>query len=270
MKQIAMFVILSVTALALLEATSGCSEEKREKLLHAVSDSIRPEESGESTPDVVAKQQRRENVRQNRTWTPENQAKYPVEYCQAQAEKLEEHAATLEAGIHKINMAFSDNRRKIIECETRLNALNAFLNMAKAKYREAEANDAFPVDFNGYLLTRHQAQEKIVQASRQIPELRQQKLARENLAGQLEKKKSVLASEQIRVAALKEKVQNTINDLQTKKVMEGNKNLVDVLNALNDSIDSLSGDTSTPSLDDVVTPAPEASLKSEFDAIMGN
>ena len=79
----------------------AAAAEKREKLLTALTETIRPEESGEATPDIVAKQQRKETIRQDRTWTPENQAKYPVEYCQAQLEKLDEHAVTLEAGMGK-------------------------------------------------------------------------------------------------------------------------------------------------------------------------
>ena len=258
-----------VVALVFAGVFFGCSEEKREKVLNAVSDSIRPEEKGPDTPDIVAKQQRREAARQNRTWTPENQAKYPVEYCQAQLEKLDEHATTLEVGIHRINMASSDCQRKIEECGKRMEKLNAFLNMAKARYREAEEKNSFPVDFNGYMLTQIQAQEKIIQANRQIPELRKQLLSRKNLASQLDKKKAALAAEQLRVVSLRERVQNTINDLQTKKVIEGNKNIVDVLNSLNDSINSLGANANDPSLDDIMTPTTESATQAEFKDIMG-
>lgn len=263
--------LIAIVAIGLVSTCFffGCSEEKRDKILNAVSDSLRPEEKGDTTPDIVAKQQRKENARQNRTWTPENQAKYPVEYCQAQLEKLDEHATTLEANIHKINMASSDCQRKIEENEKRLKTLNTFLDMAKAKYREAEAKNSFPVDFNGYMLTKTQAQEKIVQANRQIPELQKQILSRKNLAGQLEKKKASLAAEQMRVVTLRERVQNTINDLQTKKVIEGNKNLVDVLNSLSDSINSLGTNANDPALDDIITPTTESATRSEFDDIMG-
>lgn len=263
--------LIAIVAIGLVSTCIffGCSEEKRNKVLNAVSDSIRPEEGGDSTPDIVAKQQRKENARQNRTWTPENQAKYPVEYCQAQLEKLDEHATALEANIHKINMAASDCQRKLEDCGRRMEKLNAFLSMAKAKYREAETKNSFPVDFNGYMLTKTQAQEKIVQANRQIPELQKQMLSRKNLAGQLDKKKAALAAEQVRVVALRERVQNTINDLQTKKVIEGNKNIVDVLNSLSDSIDSLGTNANEPELDDIITPTAESATRSEFDDIMG-
>lgn len=262
-------IVLIVAAFVSAGTFFGCSEEKREKLLNAISDTIRPEEKGPGTPDIVAKQQRREQARQNRTWTPENQAKYPVEYCQAQLEKLDEHATALEAGMHKINIAAGDCRRKIAEGDARLTALNAFLDMAKAKYREADAKDAFPVDFNGYMLSRQQAQEKIVQAGRQIPELKKQQLVRRNLLGQLDKKKTALAAEQTRAAELRERVQRTIGDLQTKKVIDGNQNIVAVLNSLSDSVDSLGGSANDPSLGDIITPTAEASTKAEFDAIMG-
>jgi len=267
-----MKIVIAIIAIIVVSvgAFLGCNDEKREKLLHAVSDTIRPDDNSQSTPDIVAKQQRKEIARQNRTWTPENQAKYPVEYCQAQLEKLDEHATTLEANIHRINIAASDCQRKTAECSKRIETLNAFLDMAKSKYREAEAKNAFPVDFNGYMLTKLQAQEKIVQANRQIPELQKQLLSRKNLAGLLDKKKTALVAEQARVVALRERVQSTINDLRTKKVIEGNKNIVDVLNSLSDSIDSLGVNANEPALDDIITPTKDAAVKSEFDAIMGD
>ena len=262
-------IVIVTAALVAVAVFFGCNTEKREKLLTAISETVRPEESGESTPDVVAKQQRRESIRQNRVWTPENQAKYPVEYCQAQLEKLDEYAAMLEANIHRVNMAVSDCRRKIDECTRRSEVLKTFLEMAKAKYRAAEAKNAFPVEFNGYSLSKTQAQEKIVQASRQLPEIRKQLMASRNLLGQLEKKKSAIAAEQTRLTALRERVRNTINDLRTKKVIEGNKNIVDVLNSLGDSIDSLGKSGDGPALEDIITPTAESATRAEFDAIMG-
>ena len=53
--------LIAIVAIGLVSTCVffGCSEEKRDKILNAVSDSIRPEEKGDTTPDIVAKQQRK-------------------------------------------------------------------------------------------------------------------------------------------------------------------------------------------------------------------
>ena len=138
----------------------GCDSEKKTEILNTISDYMREEDEKEYTPDIVSKQQRKERRRQNKNWTPENQAKYPIEYCQAQLEKLDKHAAVLDTSIHKLNMSISDCQRKITNASQRIEHLKSFINMAKIKYREAEAKNAFPIDLNGYMLSKQQIQEK--------------------------------------------------------------------------------------------------------------
>ena len=246
----------------------GCDSEKKTEILNTISDCLREEDEKEYTPDIVSKQQRKERRRQNKNWTPENQAKYPIEYCQAQLEKLDKHAAVLDTSIHKLNMSISDCQRKITNASQRIEHLKSFINMAKIKYREAEAKNAFPIDLNGYMLSKQQIQEKIVQATRQIPSLQNQLMSSKNMAGILNRKKAKLIGEQERLVALREKVQNTINDLQTKKVIDGNQDITAVLNSLNDSVDSLGINANDPKLDDIMTPSHASSIQTEFDAIM--
>ena len=62
-------------------------EEKRDALLERVENLGRASD-GEHVAKVVREQQRKERIRQNNTWTPENRALHPVEYCQAQLEDL--------------------------------------------------------------------------------------------------------------------------------------------------------------------------------------
>ena len=70
---------------------------------------------------------------------------------------------------------------------------------------------------------------------------------------------------------MREQVQRTINDLRTQQVIDGNNGIADALNAINDSIGALgSDDTAAPSLDDLSTPAPNANIEQEFEAIMRN
>ena len=93
-------------------------------------------------------------------------------------------------------------------------------------------------------------------------------MSSKNMAGILNRKKAKLIGEQERLVALREKVQNTINDLQTKKVIDGNQDITAVLNSLNDSVDSLGINANDPKLDDVMTSSHASSIQTEFDAIM--
>ena len=42
------------------------------------------QDAKDKTPSIVKEQQRKERIRQDKTWTPENRAHHPIEYCQAQ------------------------------------------------------------------------------------------------------------------------------------------------------------------------------------------
>ena len=71
----------------------GCSQDDRDEIAerggnawNAIKGETTP---GEKTPRIVKEQQRKERIRQNNTWTPENRAHHPVEYCQAQLEDLQ-------------------------------------------------------------------------------------------------------------------------------------------------------------------------------------
>ena len=55
--------------------------EQREAMLDSAA-RIGDSSGGEKTPRIVREQQRKERVRQNTEWTPENQALHPIEYCQ--------------------------------------------------------------------------------------------------------------------------------------------------------------------------------------------
>ena len=55
-----------------------------------------------------------------------------------------------------------------------------------------------------------------------------------------------------------------------KKLVDGEKGIGDALNAINDSMNALAGDSSEPTLDELLAPAPETARQEAFDAIMAN
>lgn len=64
-------------------------------------------DDNEKVAKVVRDQQEKERIRQNREWTPENKAKYPLEYLQSQIEEIDKAIDVLNAQkvIHLQNQA---------------------------------------------------------------------------------------------------------------------------------------------------------------------
>ncbi|MBR6586655.1 MAG: hypothetical protein IKK82_04465 [Kiritimatiellae bacterium] len=223
---------------------------------------------GEKTPRIVREQQRKERIRQDNTWTPENRALHPIEYCQAQLEKLSENASRLDVQAHKYAVAKNQAQRVIADSEAQLSDIAQFLKEAKSAYREADAAGKWPVTIRGFALSKEKAQEKIVAAAEKRPTL-QSAIARNRvLLATLEKKAVRVVEEQKKIIKTKERIQIVLNDLNLKKVVEGDDSITDVLNAINDSLGALGTNYEDPSIDDMLVPDKSSTIKVSFDAIM--
>jgi len=248
---------------------AGCSREDRDEVMDRVGKATRAlNGSDKSVPDIVRDQQRKERARQNTEWTPENQAKHPIEYCQAQLEELDKHSATLEVSSHKLAVSQSTAKRRISEDEAQVVSLQKFLTEAKAAYRAAEAANKWPMKVNGFELSQEKAQEKIVEAAHKIAPAKKHIATQKSLLAALEKRSSRVTAEKKKVVALRERIQTTLNDLNTKKVIEGEKGVADALNAINDSMGAIGTDTSDPSIEDLMTTSESASREASFREIM--
>jgi hypothetical protein len=84
----------------------------------------------------------------------------------------------------------------------------------------------------------------------------------------LEKKAARVAEEQKNIIKTKERIQMVLNDLNLKKVVEGDASITDVLNAINDSLGALGTNYEDPSIDDMLVPDKSSTIKVSFDAIM--
>ena len=271
--------IASVVLSAGVAALSGCSPESRddaiERAARAAKELNGSKETGsakgldgEKTPDIVAEQQKKEKARQNSQWTPENQALHPVEYCQAQLEEVAKYAKRLEVQAHEVAVAQSAAKRKIAEEAGRVESLGKFLEEVKASYRIADATNKWPMVVNGYRIGKEKAQQTIVETHQRLQTSQANADAQRNVLRKLEAKFTQIAREQKNLVALREKIQTTISDLRMKKLVDGEKGIGDALNAINDSMSALSGDSAEPSLDDLMAPEPQAARQEAFDAIM--
>ncbi len=251
----------------------NCSQESKDEVADRISTAGRAltgevRSDGERTPNIVREQQRKERIRQNTEWTAENQVRHPVEYCQAKLEDLNDYAQRLEVVTHKMMVAKSTATREITDNETTVKTLAKFLDDAKKAYRTSAAASNDHVRLGGYDLTLPRAREKMVDASRKISRLRERVAKRRNMVTSLDKSLDKIAAQQKSLVETRERIQNTINDIQLKNVIEGEQGVRDALNAINDSMASLGVDYDDPSLADIVQPSKAEAVDVEFEKLM--
>lgn len=268
-------IIITVVVVAVCAAAIqfGCSKSDRTEMMDRLrnagnalkGDSVA---DGQGTPKIVANQQRKERIRQDTTWTKENQALHPIEYCQAQLEELNRYAAQLEVTAHEVAVGKSATMREINDAEMLAEQLSAFVADAKQKYKECETAGADKIALGGFSLTLGRAREKMVDAARRIPVLKAKVGTKKNLLVKLDKKGDLVMKEQKRLVSIRERIENTISDLKLKKVIEGEKSVTDALNAINDSMADLGVDYDDPTIEEIVQPAESANIDEEFKKLM--
>lgn len=253
----------------------GCSKENREEAMNRItqtgkslSGESRPDDVEHGVPNIVADQQRKERIRQNTTWTAENQALHPVEYCQAKLADIEEYSKRLEVATHKMKVAKSGANREIADNEAKINSYTKFLAEAKKAYKEAEAAGSDHVMLGGFNITLQKAKLKMVDAYHNIPYLKERIAKRKNMINQLDKNLAVIEAEQIRLVEMRERIQHTISDLQLDDVIKGEQGIRDALGAINDSMESLGVDYDDPSIETIVQPSSAEMIDAEFDKLM--
>lgn len=251
-------------------ACVGCSRDSASEGVDRLAKAAKTVIGGrtDGRPDIVAEQQRKEAVRQNTQWTPENQKNHPVEYCQAQLEVLGKGAKELEVAIHALSTQKARYERELETAKSKAAAMEKQLAEVKALYKAAETSGAWPIEYNGYKLSKEKAGQTLIQTK---SVLEKSKGAQSALGIRLEKVSKSISSkqkEQLRVSELRERVQQTIVDLKTGAVSEAGNNISATLDSLSDSLKSFNADYEAPSFDDISTPTKASEDKAALDAIL--
>jgi len=264
--------IILVSGIAIVACMFGCSREDREEAMDRVGRASRAlngsDDAPDGTPQIVKDQQRKERIRRNSEWTPENQALHPIEYCQAQLSEVTKYGQQLDVQMHRLVTMRSTITRQIGDAQGRLKDTERFLNEAKAAYRSAEAANKWPVSIAGFDMSKEKAQEKIVEAAQRIPQLRQSIQVGQNNLGRIEKKTAGVTVAKGNLARVRERLDASIADLRTKKILEGEKGISEALDAINDSIASFNASDGEPTLDELVQVDSSQSREELFRSVM--
>ncbi|MBR3222569.1 MAG: hypothetical protein IKF72_10105 [Kiritimatiellae bacterium] len=263
-----MLAVVAVCAVIVL----GCSQDDRDEIaersgnaLNALKGETTP---GEKTPRIVKEQQRKERIRQNNTWTPENRARHPVEYCQAQLEDLRRYSLQLEARAHEKSCAIAAVKRTLSDDDALAQNLKKFLDEAKPAFKECMASNSWPIKLGGYTFSREKAQDKIIDAAQKISEIQTKTASKKNQLVALEKTLKITQDEQKKVVALRERIQNNINDLRVKKVIDGDNGIAATLGEIEDNMAGLGVNYDDPSIESIVQPDEKTTREELFKKIM--
>ena len=270
MMKIVKWLMIALIASAIVYV--GCSQEDRDEIVerggNAISALKGETTPGEKTPRIVKEQQRKERIRQNNTWTPENRAHHPVEYCQSLLETLQRQARDLEARIHETSCAVAAVKRVISDNEAMERELKKFIDDAKKAYKECDAANSWPAKFRGYTFSREKAQEKIIDAVQKIRAIKSHAVSKQNRLTALEKKLKRQQDQQKEIVKMREQVQDKINDLRTGKIIETDDEIVNSLNSIKDNLKYLGTDYDDPKIEDVIQPDEKATREDLFKKIM--
>lgn len=263
---------LLIAAAVCVTVVVGCSQDDRDEIAerggnawNALKGETTP---GEKTPRIAKEQQRKERIRQNNTWTPENRAHHPIEYCQAQLEYLQRYSRELEARAHEKSCAIAAVKRTIGDNDATEQSLKKFLDEAKPAFKASMASDSWPINLGGYMLSREKAQDKIIDAAQKLTEIQSKTASKKNQLVALEKTLKITQDEQKRIVKIREQVQNTINDLRIKKVIDGDDSIVASLNAIEDSMGDLGVDYDDPKIESIIQPDEKTTREELFKKIM--
>jgi septal ring factor EnvC (AmiA/AmiB activator) len=146
--------------------------------------------------------------------------------------------------------------------------LKKFLVDAKKTFKECDAANSWPAKLGGYSLSREKTQDKIIDAAQKIAEIQSKTASKQNQLVALEKTLKVTQDEQKRIVKIREQVQNTINDLRIKKVIEGDDSIVASLNAIEDNMGTLGVNYDDPKIESIIQPDEKTTRDELFKKIM--
>lgn len=266
-----MKVLIYTVGVAVL-VLSGCSKEDREEVANRVGTAAKALtgdlNSNPVEPSIVKEVKIKEAIRQNREWTPENQAAHPLEYCLAQQEETLKLSKSVEVQSHRLRIARNALLREMQSDDISLSTCRKSLEDLKRQYREAEVSNCWPIVFNGYSLARDKVRALVVDLNRKVKAFEAARPEKKNQIAKVEMKIALLDKEVKRIADLRERLQSTITDIRTSRICEGEKEIGDVLNSINDSIKALDHEACGITAEDICTESGTANDEEEFDLIM--
>lgn len=223
---------------------------------------------GQNTPTVVANAAMREAIRQDSTWTSENIRDNPYLFVQDQIRNCDALKAKIEAQNITMVRLGKQAARSIEEADTMIARYTAFLDQAKAAYKEAEATGTWPVTINGFRLDEEQLGDRIADALERIELAKKDRAAGEVIARKTEMRQGVLKAKGRELASLRLKLVQQAEQIKMNSQFAEINDLADVLGIMKEMMIEIEEDPTQPNLDDLTTEDPDTARKRAIRAFL--
>jgi len=269
-------IILIVVAGGVFLVYNGCTREYREEMVtrigkagRALNGEVRPDDIEHETPNIIREQRRKEQIRQNTTWTAENRQKEPVLFLKAQLEEVERLEDKLSVQLVELNTKKAEVARKLKVTRANAEKAKAFLDVAKAAYRKAAATNSWPVMVNGFSFSQPTLKTRIVEASARHEQAAPLAAKLTEGAAVLQRKIEMVQAKQRETIELRSKIESAIEMVKLDKAIKGIDGIDNQVSAIANMVEGLGEQTElSASLDDVLELSGDAKIDSAFEKIM--
>jgi chromosome segregation ATPase len=209
-------------------------------------------------------------VPENIKWTAEKRVENPAGYCQAKMKELSKMSEKLEENYVQLGRAFNRLDNNDSKHSKHQQWLTAFVEEAKAKYRQAEATGKWPVVVQGETFSKDRLQEKIIDASRRLEELGTYSPETANKLAKLKQQHQCLFEEMQRISSLRKKTNRLLADLRDNDRMETSRALKSSLDDLEDAVKSMSKEVNSLSLATLALPTADEKMTRMLTSIIND
>lgn len=211
----------------------------------------------------------REAARQATEWTPENIRKDPVGYLSWALRECRDTDDRLRASAISLRTKKNEADRKLRIAQADRESYQSLLTEAKAAFRKADAESAWPIRLRDVELEREALKGKIVAAADRVDSLDDLIATYEQTAGVIARK---LEDVNDQLAEVEKMCSRLATDLEVAKVRQSVEDLgaiSDEFHAIMDTTDALVSDVeSGTSLEAMIRPPENVRIDEEFERIM--
>lgn len=219
-------------------------------------------------PDVVREAERREERRQNETWTPENIRAHPDLFLKDAISACD----ALNVKIESQNIAFlrlkKQAERNVSESESAIKRYSKFLNEAKTQYKKAQKDDSWPVVINGFELTQEELEEKIADALERVDMAKTSSKTNTTIIKKIKIRQGVLKSKSRELVLIRRKLVLQAEQVKMNQALGEIDELTGILGTIKDMSIELSEDPTKFSLEDITEGDPDGERKKSLEEFL--
>lgn len=248
-------VIIGVAAAVAGTAFFACDEVK-EKVEEGLYQATTSEE--DKQPKVIREAQRREDIRQDREWTPENIRKEPYLFVKDQISNCDVLKEKIET--QKIAFAMLKNKadRQVSEAEAATIRYQKFLTSAKDAYKKASAAGtiSWPLRVNDFELSEVDFNNNVAEALERLKLEENKRNLNLKISKKIEGRQNYLKSKETEIVNLRHRLTMEAENIKMKQAVDEIDSLKDALDVISDMAVQLAGDPEKFTLEDLTTENP--------------